>query len=254
MIGSFDAPISHTVSMHKEYILHYEILDIPLLQAEQSYEVSLRFYDSHVVPSPEPKVLRLNKEGTIADVLKAVPSLFPDLCSPDAKLRMLDVYDSRIARDYASSALISSLQPARLQEYRIEAKSLEEHDLNPKTHVRMQVVHFTKDATGNASFFGDPFYIVIPIGVPLEEVKKIIKAKLQVSDEDFPKYRFARIAFTKPQMLSDDSIVIPRLTEASSSSSSSSLHTSTLFGMLHSRPHSQHSKQQYRSTGIVIRR
>ena len=244
-----------TTRGNREHTLHYEVLDIPVAQAEQSCEICVRFYDERAVPEEEAHVLRVGRDGTVADVLRALPALLAGRCAAGARLRLLEVYDSRIARDFAPATPVAALQPARAQEYRVEAKSAAELALDPATHARVQAVHCTRDATGNASFFGVPVYVVVPRGAPLAAVRPLLQRRLAVPDADFARWRFARITYTRPEMLDADSIVVPAAGASSSSASShaSGAVPSTLLGMIHPRPHTGKHHQRAGNNGVQIR-
>ena len=253
MTNSTKSTSSSIISSRREHVLHYEVLDIPVEQAEQACEIRVRFYDSRAVPAAEAQVLRVGRDGTVADVLRALPALLAGRCAAGARLRLLEVYDSRIARDFAPSTPITALQPARAQEYRVEEKGADELALDPATHARVQAVHFTRDATGNASFFGEPVYVVVPLGAPLAAVRPLLQRRLGVPDADFARWRFARITYTRPEMLTPDSIVVPaRPAAAAAAAPSTGAVPSTLLGMLHPRPHTGRH-HQHPDTGVQIR-
>ena len=238
--GIMSSSSSSSSSSKREHVLYYEVLDVPVAQAEQSCEIRVRFYDARTVPAGAAQVLRVARDGTVADVLRALPALLAGRCAADARLRLLEVYDSRIARDFAPATPVTALQPARAQEYRVEAKPAAELALDPATHARVQAVHFARDATGNASFFGEPLYVVVPRGAPLAAVRPLLQRRLGVPDAEFARWRFARITYTKPEMLTDDSIVVPARADehaAGAAGAGAGAVPSTLLGMLHPRPH-----------------
>jgi len=58
--------------------------------------------------------------------------------------------------------------------------------------------------------FGDPFFLLVREGETLAEVKKRIQSKLQVSDEEFSKWKFAFISMNRPDYLQDSDVITSR--------------------------------------------
>ncbi|XP_063941649.1 ubiquitin C-terminal hydrolase 13-like isoform X2 [Daucus carota subsp. sativus] len=58
--------------------------------------------------------------------------------------------------------------------------------------------------------FGEPFSLVIREGETLADVKMRIQKKLQVSDEEFLKWKFALLSLGRPDYLLDSDVVSSR--------------------------------------------
>jgi len=58
--------------------------------------------------------------------------------------------------------------------------------------------------------FGDLFFLLVREGETLAEVKKRIQSKLQVSDEEFSKWKFAFISMNRPDYLQDSDVITSR--------------------------------------------
>ncbi|GJV59405.1 ubiquitin carboxyl-terminal hydrolase 12-like protein, partial [Tanacetum coccineum] len=56
--------------------------------------------------------------------------------------------------------------------------------------------------------FGDPFLLVVHEGETLAEVKVRIQKKLEVSDEEFSKWKFSHVSWGLPTPLQDSDIVL----------------------------------------------
>ncbi|KAF6150148.1 hypothetical protein GIB67_023103 [Kingdonia uniflora] len=167
-------------------ILYYEVLDIPLPELQGLKILKVAFHhsikDDVIIHS-----IRLPKQSTVGDVIADLKTKV-DLSHPDAELRLLEVFYHKI--------------------YKIPE---DEKNLGPQDRL-IHVYHFTKDSSQNQMVqnFGEPFFFIIREGEPLSEIKVRIQKKLQVSDEEFSKWRFAFLAMGRPDYLEDTDIVSSR--------------------------------------------
>ncbi|PWZ27498.1 Ubiquitin carboxyl-terminal hydrolase 12 [Zea mays] len=164
-------------------ILYYEVLDIPLPELQFLKTLKVAFHhptkDEVVIHS-----IRLPKNSTIADVINDLKTKV-ELSSPNAELRVLEVFYHKI--------------------YKIPE---EEKNIGPNDRL-IHVYHFKKDInqTQQIQNFGDPFVLVVHEGETLAEVKKRIQSKLQVSADEFSKWKFAFISMNRPDYLQDSDVV-----------------------------------------------
>ncbi|WMV52526.1 hypothetical protein MTR67_045911 [Solanum verrucosum] len=184
--------VDHLVDMLIHYnqisdILYYEVLDIPLPELQCLKTLKVAFHHS---TKDEIEILnvRLPKQSTVGDVLNEIKSKV-ELSHPNAELRLLEVFYHKI--------------------YKIPE---EEKNLGPHDRL-IHVYHFTKETPQNqmqVQNFGEPFFLVIREGETLAEIKVRIQKKLQVSDEEFSKWKFAFLSLGRPEYLQDSDIVSNR--------------------------------------------
>jgi len=76
----------------------------------------------------------------------------------------------------------------------------------------IHVYHFLRDPAQNQMVqnFGEPFFLVVRENETLAEVKVRVQNKLQVSDDEFSKYKFAFLSLGRPEYLQDDDVVASR--------------------------------------------
>ncbi|KAK4757395.1 hypothetical protein SAY87_018696 [Trapa incisa] len=88
----------------------------------------------------------------------------------------------------------------------------EQKNLGPQDCL-IHVYHFwveTTQAQSKVDNFGEPFLLVIHEDETLAEVKVRVQNKLQVSDEEFEKWRFAFLSMGQPEYLDDCEIIASR--------------------------------------------
>ncbi|MBA0607912.1 hypothetical protein Godav_020175 [Gossypium davidsonii] len=168
-------------------ILYYEVLDIPLPELQGLKNLKVAFHhatkDEVVIHN-----IRLPKQSTIGDVIDELKTKV-ELSHPNAELRLLEVFYHKI--------------------YKVPE---EEKNLGLNNRL-IHVYHFSKETAQNqmqVQNFGEPFFLVIHEGETLAEVKLRIQKKLQVSDEEFSKWKFAFMSLGQPEYLQDSDIVFKR--------------------------------------------
>lgn len=190
-------------------ILYYEVLKRPLEEIENE-----RILDVVWMPmdmrKPEKVVLRVDRKGKIADLLGQVAELYPSQEGGSGKYRLLEVYHGRVYKEYASDSPISVIPETRGQKtmYRVEEKTLREDKMSDDD-VRIQVVHLANESS--EKFFGSPFYLVVGKNTKLSDVKKEIQKRLDVSFDDFAKYKFAFISSVSLKLSTNDNVIIDDL-------------------------------------------
>ncbi|MFS7983042.1 putative ubiquitinyl hydrolase 1 [Helianthus anomalus] len=189
-------------------ILYYEVLDIPLPELQGLKTLKVAFHhatkDEVVIHT-----IRLPKQSTVGDVINDLKTKV-ELSHPDAELRLLEVFYHKIYKIFPLNEKIENIND---QYWTLRAEEIpeEEKDLGPQDRL-IHVYHFTKDASQNQQVqnFGEPFFLVIREGETLAEVKVRIQKKLQVSDEEFSKWKFAFLSLGRPTYLQDSDVVSTR--------------------------------------------
>ncbi|PIA59785.1 hypothetical protein AQUCO_00400584v1 [Aquilegia coerulea] len=190
-------------------ILYYEVLDIPLPELQTLKTLKVAFHhaakDEVVIHS-----IRLPKQSTVGDVIEDLKKKV-ELSDPEAELRLLEVFYHKIYKIFPPGEKIENIND---QYWTLRAEEIPEEEKNLGPHDRLiHVYHFTKDASQNqlqVQNFGEPFFLVIHEGETLSEVKVRIQKKLQVTDEEFSKWKFAFLSLGRPEYLLDSDIVSSR--------------------------------------------
>ncbi|KAI3906978.1 hypothetical protein MKW92_023594 [Papaver armeniacum] len=191
-------------------ILYYEVLDIPLPEYQDLKTLKVAFHHS----TKDDKVfhsITLPKQCTVGDLINDLQTKI-ELSHPDAELRLLEISYHKISKIFPLSEKIVNIS----DEYwtlRAEEIPQEEKNLGPRNRL-IRVYHFTIGASQNqmqVQNFGDPFFFVIHDGETLDAVKFRMQKKLQVSDEEFAKWKFATLSLLHPpEYLQDSDIVLSR--------------------------------------------
>ncbi|KAG4215794.1 hypothetical protein ERO13_A01G199000v2 [Gossypium hirsutum] len=161
-------------------ILYYEVLDIPLPELQGLKNLKVAFHhatkDEVVIHN-----IRLPKQSTVGDVIDELKTKV-ELSHPNAELRLLEVFYHKIYKIFPPSEKIENINDQ----------------------------YWTLRAEEQVQNFGEPFFLVIHEGETLAEVKLRIQKKLQVSDEEFSKWKFAFMSLGQPEYLQDSDIVFKR--------------------------------------------
>ncbi|KAF8673527.1 hypothetical protein HU200_048610 [Digitaria exilis] len=205
--------VEHLLDMLIHYnqtsdILYYEVLDIPL--PELQFLKTLKVAFNH--PTKDEVVIhsiRLPKNSTIADVINDLKTKVT-LSSPNAELRVLEVFYHKIYKIFPPLEKIENIND---QYWTLRAEEIPEEEKNIGPNDRLiHVYHFMKDINQAQQIqnFGDPFFLLVHEGETLAEVKKRIQSKLQVSAEEFSKWKFAFISTNCPDYLQDSDVITSR--------------------------------------------
>ncbi|KAF8694589.1 hypothetical protein HU200_038118 [Digitaria exilis] len=205
--------VEHLLDMLIHYnqtsdILYYEVLDIPLPELQFLKTLKVAFHhptkDEVVIHS-----IRLPKNSTIADVINDLKTKVT-LSSPNAELRVLEVFYHKIYKIFPPLEKIENIND---QYWTLRAEEIPEEEKNIGPNDRLiHVYHFMKDINQAQQIqnFGDPFFLFVHEGETLAEVKKRIQSKLQVSAEEFSKWKFAFISTNRPDYLQDSDVITSR--------------------------------------------
>ncbi|MCO5606522.1 hypothetical protein L7F22_060710 [Adiantum nelumboides] len=189
-------------------ILYYEVLDIPLPELQGLKSLKVAFHNNR---TEEVSVLsiRLPKQSTIGDVINELKGKV-ELSSPQAELRILEVFYHKIYKVFSVNEKIENIND---QYWTLRAEEIPEEELHMSSNSRaIHVYHFTRDTAQNHLLqnFGEPFFVVVHEDETLATLKERVKKKLQVSDDEFCKWKFAFVSLGRPDYLQDTDIVASR--------------------------------------------
>ncbi|KAL6499702.1 ubiquitin carboxyl-terminal hydrolase 13 [Orobanche gracilis] len=221
-------------------ILYYEILDMPLpeLQGLRTLKVAFHNATNHEMDIHN---VRVPKEGTVGDILDelrlkmtilliVIPTLYhsflllfkwhnvtqAELSRPEAELRLLEVFSHRIYKIFPSSEKIETIND---NYWTLRAEEIPEEEQNLAAHdYLIHVYHFTNEENQNQmkiQNFGVPFLLVIREDETLAHVKIRVQKKLNVSDEEFAKWKFAHVSQGRAEYLEDTDILLNRFQRSS---------------------------------------
>ncbi|KAL6527893.1 ubiquitin carboxyl-terminal hydrolase 13 [Orobanche minor] len=221
-------------------ILYYEILDMPLpeLQGLRTLKVAFHNATNHEMDIHN---VRVPKEGTVGDILDelrlkmtilliVIPTLYhsflllfkwhnvtqAELSRPEAELRLLEVFSHRIYKIFPSSEKIETIND---NYWTLRAEEIPEEEQNLSAHdYLIHVYHFTNEENQNQmkiQNFGEPFLLVIREDETLAHVKIRVQKKLNVSDEEFAKWKFAHVSQGRAEYLEDPDILLNRFQRSS---------------------------------------
>ncbi|XP_023157799.1 ubiquitin carboxyl-terminal hydrolase 13 isoform X3 [Zea mays] len=184
-------------------ILYYDILDIPLpeLESMRSLKVAFQNAANHEMSF---HIMRLPKSNSLLDLIEDLKSKVEISCN-DAEFRFFGVYLHKICKVYQPGDKIDSVNdhgPLYIEEVPEDEKNAGPHDR------LVHVYHF--EYNHHIQYFGEPFFFLIRDGEALSDMKVRIQKRLQVPDEQFLKWKFAHVTFSKPEYLQDSDIVMNR--------------------------------------------
>jgi len=181
-------------------ILYYELLDRPIQELENNKLLKISWFTPKVIHQGTHQVL-VPKTARFSDVIAKLKEQLPE---EPGDIRIMEVHYNKINRNLSPDEPVSGHT-----EYSSLRAELIAEDEQVKGANRIQVVHFYHDPP-MTHFFGDPFYFVIHKGEKLGEVKKRIQQKLDITDEEFAKWKFALVHayLGKSRSLVDDDTIL----------------------------------------------
>ncbi|KAI5451946.1 ubiquitin-specific protease ubp15 [Naganishia albida] len=187
-----------------QIVLYYEKLDVSIVELETKKSLKITWTGQHNKEEVTHPFL-LPKTSTFSDVADALGKLVELSPNGTGKIKIFDISpNGRQQRECTSSEMIANLrEPAELFGEEIPAEELRVSD-NEKI---IDVFHYHKDP---ARWHGVPFRFAIRAGEPFGDTKKRLQERLNVSDKDFAKFKFALIqshVFKQPTNLNDEDIL-----------------------------------------------
>ncbi|KAK2449093.1 ubiquitin carboxyl-terminal hydrolase [Trifolium repens] len=201
-------------------VLYYEVLDTPLPELQSLLTVKVAFHNA--TGAEVIYTVRQTEQSTVEDVLNALKSKV-DLSYPDAQLRLLEISHHKILQIIPVHEKLKNIS-SQLTAEEIAEK---ETNLGPDDQL-ISVCHFrqNKPLEGTSQNqlnylsienFGDPFLLVILGGETLASIKLRIQEKLQVTNEEFSKWKFAFLSDTDHSKYLQDSDILSIKFERNSS-------------------------------------
>ncbi|XP_037414267.1 ubiquitin carboxyl-terminal hydrolase 13-like isoform X2 [Triticum dicoccoides] len=186
-------------------ILYYEILDIPLPELQGLITLRVAFHQA----TPNEvlfHIIRLPKGSTYSDLIDDLKSRV-QLSRSDAELRLFQVNNNKIWKVYQPTEKIDAVHDPNVPLHVEEIPEVEK-SAGPRDRL-VHVVHFFKD-NQHIQYYGVPFFFLIREGEALSDIKVRIQKKFEVPDEQFIKWKFAYVAYNRPDYLQDSDIVLSR--------------------------------------------
>ncbi|VAH80645.1 unnamed protein product [Triticum turgidum subsp. durum] len=186
-------------------ILYYEILDIPLPELQGLITLRVAFHQA----TPNEvlfHIIRLPKGSTYSDLIDDLKSRV-QLSRSDAELRLFQVNNNKIWKVYQPTEKIDAVHDPNVPLHVEEIPEVEK-SAGPRDRL-VHVVHFFKD-NQHIQYYGVPFFFLIREGEALSDIKVRIQKKFEVPDEQFLKWKFAYVAYNRPDYLQDSDIVLSR--------------------------------------------
>uniref|UniRef100_A0A453FM38 ubiquitinyl hydrolase 1 n=1 Tax=Aegilops tauschii subsp. strangulata TaxID=200361 RepID=A0A453FM38_AEGTS len=186
-------------------ILYYEILDIPLPELQGLITLRVAFHQA----TPNEvlfHIIRLPKGSTYSDLIDDLKSKV-QLSRSDAELRLFQVNNNKIWKVYLPTEKIDAVHDPNVPLHVEEIPEVEK-SAGPRDRL-VHVVHFFKD-NQHIQYYGVPFFFLIREGEALSDIKVRIQKKFEVPDEQFLKWKFAYVAYNRPDYLQDSDIVLSR--------------------------------------------
>ncbi|XP_047971318.1 ubiquitin C-terminal hydrolase 12-like isoform X2 [Salvia hispanica] len=196
-------------------ILYYEVLDIPLPELEglRTLRVAFRHGTNDEM---EINSIRRSKDSTVADLLDDLRMKI-QLSRPDVELRLLEVFAHKIYKIFLSGEKIESINDNYLA---LQAEEIPEEEKHLGPHDRLiHVYHFMNEGNQNKAKiqnFGEPFLLAIHADEILANVKIRVQKKLDVSDEEFSKWKFAFVSQDRTEYLENSEFLFSRFQQTSS--------------------------------------
>ncbi|CAG2239267.1 UBP15 [Mytilus edulis] len=195
--------------------LYYQQLNIKINELENKKQFKCTWVTSKLKEEKE-LVLYPSKNGKVTDLFdeaKKQVELEPD---GSDKLRLLEVISNKIYSIQKEETLLDAINMSgSTKTYRIEEIPKEEVTLKDNETL-IPVAHFHKAplSTNSSklvisrrqvySTFGVPFLLKIKQGEKFSTVKERIQKKLEITEKDFEKYKFAIVVMGKVEYISDE--------------------------------------------------
>jgi len=180
--------------------LSYEILDMPVTEAEKLLEIRLAVYNGAVKVISHESVIT-DKKATVAQVLEQFAKKHTAEGEEPKKYRLCKPRARRLILFQDETEVASIIKDYPNVEFRIEEIPSDEENFDEKTSVLLHCVHFEQDTSGTASIFGDPFNLVVPKNSTVQDVIPLVCQRLQLTEDDVKKWKYAAVRQTYPTIL-----------------------------------------------------
>ncbi|RGB42730.1 ICP0-binding domain of ubiquitin-specific protease 7-domain-containing protein [Rhizophagus diaphanus] len=189
--------------------VYYEILDGDFIEPEKPEDTEKeKFFKiiwlGNTIKNEEIIDIRLQKDAIVSEIIKEILKKVT-LSSPDAKIRLYEVMNHKIQKEYKETELTG-----RIQEFMtLYAEEIPQDELLANSNDQIiQVYHFIKDPIQT---HGIPFKFVIKNGETLTDIKIRLQLRLGMNKIEFSRIKIAiisEITYEKPEYLEDDDIIL----------------------------------------------
>eukprot|EP00798_Chlamydomonas_sp_ICE-L_P022133 gene22133-29195_t len=225
-ISNLEGMLQH--ANHKNDILYYEILDLPLPELEQLKTLRVSHHSDNGELQSDLTV-RLPKESIVADVLDELQRAMENSTDATAaataranraygrELRLMEVYHSKLYKVYESDEGIETINDGY---WKLRVEVIPEDQMPDALQEGDQIIHVyhmkMDQGTSIVTCFGDPFLLRISESDTMADLKPRIQSKLGVSDEEFAKWNFNFVsARNDPVQLIDSAMLHSSFSSAS---------------------------------------
>jgi len=215
----------------------YEVLDITTDEAEKMTEIRFKFFNEHVKSVGE-HLIRLPFEAKVADVIEKVKQMHPpNDAGGSGKYRFCEVLGGNRIKVLDPSLGVMDLRTASKQEYRAEEIPEEDDTASKEKGAVVVFTHYELNFSGQADFFGDPFFMYVPYGKTVHDMRPVLCAKLEMEEGAMQAVKISLVDGLKPTNLTERDAI---LTEKG-------LPKGVVIGLMHSRPRDVRPKKSTRS-------
>jgi len=227
---------------YKSDTIFYEVLDISTDEAEKMVEVKFSFFDEHVKTDGE-QLIRMPMEAKVSDVLVKAQEMFASKkeSGGSGKYRFCEVVGSRM-KVLDPDVSVLEFKSASRQEFRIEEIPQDEDTADKTKGDVVMFAHYEPNYSGQADFFGDPFFMYVPYTMTVHDIRPVIQAKLEMEEGAMTPIKFAHVDGLKPTTLAERDLLVP---------SEKPLPKGTIIGLMHSRPTHERSKKKKQNRNYV---
>jgi len=214
-------------------ILYFEELEMSIVEFETKRQLKVAW---HNLKTEEVKVhnLLLPKESAVEDIFMQLRGLVV-METTNKRMRLLETWNNKVQKVYDPADPISNINEYTMHNtntLRCEEMPDEELQKDPSSK-QVYVTHFSRNPP-LTHFFGVPFVLFILQTETAAQVKARIKAKLQISDEEFSKWKLAIVSYAKPETLQDDEVILAR-----------PFHQGDFLGLEHADTSHKHTQRTY---------
>ncbi|XP_071107818.1 ubiquitin carboxyl-terminal hydrolase 7-like [Haliotis cracherodii] len=179
--------------------LYYQQLSIKINELENKRPFKCIWVSSDLKEERE-LVLYPNKSGKVSDLLEEARKQVEISDQSSGRLRLLEIISYKIFAVQKEDISLDCLNATGTKTYRVEEVPKEESVIS-EDELLLPVAHFHKEVF---STFGVPFLLKIKHNEAFSSVKERIRKKLDISEKEFEKYKFAVVVMGRQEYISED--------------------------------------------------
>ncbi|XP_017492273.1 PREDICTED: ubiquitin carboxyl-terminal hydrolase 7-like [Rhagoletis zephyria] len=225
--------------------LYFQHIDISIYEMENKRLFTCTYSNTNL--KQEELELLPNKAGTITELMQeAAKKTKIKIISPHR--RLLEIYRCKINRVIFDDTKFESINPDKYLSYRVDEIPYDQVKMEPNEFL-IPLIHFEKNCYRT---FGVPFLIKVKDKESFVTVKEQIRKKLDVSDEEFEKYKFALIADQVTYITNEKKPIFKKDDPAVSYSATNTYAPKLWLGLEHENKVTEPSKYIPHETAIKI--